>query len=413
MSLSWSLEARAALWLIVSCAWLPGCSSGEVAGDAGSAGTGSPTAGSAGRTGAGAGSPAAGSPAALGCQPGAGTANLSVQSLRVRGEGSTPAKGDALSIQLTVANHGGGARKVKLTPLLDSQRFSDYRDVELGSTELTLCEGMTEVTIKGGPFFSGRPPDRKQYALGSGRYTISGVVIAVAGQDERIQRDLPDNELLVASNQRVLVPVVYDARYLEAIEDHTFTTPEAYLRAAFTRPNQIFTPSGSDPNGTGAYQDFEGGFDAMMKVQHLFHAFPGFPGEKTTDQGWCEDAAAYAQRVLGMTEPWGSAASETRPERHGFDYLIALTPDMGGGVACGWLDVQVSSLIDRDVDRQQVIAVHESGHIFGAPHCDDVGDGQGGSLQGYVMCSGEKHEHYPEDFVWHVTSTQQMKPHWN
>jgi hypothetical protein len=67
----------------------------------------------------------------------------------------------------------------------------------------------------------------------------------------------------------------------------------------------------------------------------------------------------------------------------------------------------------RDIDRQQVIAVHESGHIFGAPHCDDVGNGSGGALQGYVMCAGEKHARYPGQFVWHSTSTAVMKPHWD
>jgi hypothetical protein len=70
--------------------------------------------------------------------------------------------------------------------------------------------------------------------------------------------------------------------------------------------------------------------------------------------------------------------------------------------------VQVSGFINRDVDRQQVILVHESGHVFGSPHCGDVGNGSGGSLQGYVMCSGEKHERYPESFVWHSTSIEQM-----
>lgn len=149
----------------------------------------------------------------------------------------------------------------------------------------------------------------------------------------------------------------------------------------------------------------------MMGVRHVFRGFAGFPGETTTDQGWCEDAAAYGKTSLGMIADW--TGSGTLAGRHGFDYLIALTPHMGGGVACGWLDVQVSGLINDDVDRQQVIAVHESGHLFGAPHCDDVGDGSGGPLQGYVMCSGEKHDNYPANFVWHSTSIAVMSSHWD
>jgi hypothetical protein len=149
----------------------------------------------------------------------------------------------------------------------------------------------------------------------------------------------------------------------------------------------------------------------VLNVRHLFRAFPGFPGENTTTEGYCEDATAYGTKALGLSAPWSSQPQGTRPERHGFDYLMALSPDMGGGVACGWLDVQVSSLINKDIDRQQVIAVHETGHLFGAPHCDDVGNGSGGSLQGYVMCSGEKHAHYPEAFVWHSTSRAMMNSH--
>jgi hypothetical protein len=108
---------------------------------------------------------------------------------------------------------------------------------------------------------------------------------------------------------------------------------------------------------------------------------------------------------------WTSAG--TVPAQHGFDLALGLTPDMGGGVNCGWLDVSVGSFIDRDADRQEIVLVHETGHMFGAPHCDDVGDGEGGPLQGYVMCSGEKHANYPEQFVWHSTSRAAMMNHWD
>lgn len=57
--------------------------------------------------------------------------------------------------------------------------------------------------------------------------------------------------------------------------------------------------------------------------------------------------------------------------------------------------------------------MHETGHVFGAPHCDDVGDGSGGPLQGFVMCSGEKHARYPSQFVWHSTSRASMSAHWD
>jgi hypothetical protein len=330
-----------------------------------------------------------------------GTPKLDVTAVSVRG---TPKKGDAIELELQLSNSGGGAL-VTITPELDSQRLSDYEGVPLASSKALVCPGTTRVVVTGGPFLS---KGAKQYALGSGRYTVSAVQL-----DDTRDEQFEGAGFELAKSNALLVPVVFDQRYLDGIDDNTFETPEAFLEASFTRPNEIFTPNGNDPDGAGSYQSYAEGFDEMMKVKHHFKAFPGFPGEKTTSDGWCEDATAYGAKVLGLAAAWKGQPAQTRPERHGFDYLLALTPDLGGGVACGWLDVQVSGFINRDIDRQQVIAVHETGHIFGAPHCDDVGNGSGGSLQGYVMCSGEKHEHYPEQFVWHATSIEQMKSHWD
>jgi hypothetical protein len=82
-----------------------------------------------------------------------------------------------------------------------------------------------------------------------------------------------------------------------------------------------------------------------------------------------------------------------------------MSPQMVGGVACGWLGVQVSGQFsfDMSMNRTQILAVHESGHLFGAPHCDP--------LQGYVMCAGELHDHYRQNgmYVWHRVSRDAMK----
>jgi hypothetical protein len=127
--------------------------------------------------------------------------------------------------------------------------------------------------------------------------------------------------------------------------------------------------------------------------------------------GFCEQIGAYARRAFGLTREWDADESRqlhTDPDHHGYDMLVGLTPAMGGGAACGWLGVQVSSLFDFDlsVRRSQIVLVHESGHLFGAPHCDP--------LQGYVMCAGEKHPHYLDDgiFVWHAESRQAMRNLW-
>jgi hypothetical protein len=235
----------------------------------------------------------------------------------------------------------------------------------------------------------------------------------VDGQPAVTDTDYSGASFHVDTSNAVLVPVVYDPRYFEQIQGNTSSSPEEYLRAVVTYPSEVFTPTTSNPAGPGNYQAFAGGFDEMMGVRHVFHAFQGFAKPSGQGQGWCEAAAASARTALNMAADWNRQPAQTRPERHGFDYLIALTPDMGGGVTCGWLDVQVSSLINRDLARQQIVAVHETGHIFGAPHCDDLGDGMGGKLQGYVMCAGEKNPHYPAAFVWHSSSISQMRAHWD
>jgi hypothetical protein len=345
------------------------------------------------------------------CAPGGGAVMADVVSIAVTNTaGEAPKKGDALRLTLMIDNSGDGVGTATITPRVESHRFSDYVDVPLGSAEVTLCRGATEVTVEGGPFLDDAATN-KHFALGSGDYSISAVDVEVDAQGALTDHDYEGKDFAIATSNAVLVPVVYDVDYLPSIDDNDAATVEEFLVESFTRPNQIFTPSTDDPDGPGTYQSFEGGFDQMMNVRQIFHGYPGFPGESTTDEGWCEDAAAYAKTALGMAGDW--TGSGTLAQRHGFDYLIALTPDMGGGVTCGWLDVQVSSLINHDRDRQQIVAVHETGHIFGSPHCDDVGNGDGGSLQGYVMCSGEKHANYPEYFVWHSTSIAHMSPHWD
>jgi hypothetical protein len=324
--------------------------------------------------------------------------------------GEPPRKGDALRIAITIENSGEGVATAQVSALIDSARFNDYAAVPVGTEEITLCRGVNEVIVEGGPFLT-QESTGKHYALGAGEYTVSAITLELAGGASVSDDSFEGVDFSIAASNALLVPVVYDAGYLPAVTGHDAQTVEEFLMDAFTRPNQIFTPSGGDPDGDGDFVSFAGGFDEMIGVKHHFRAFADFPGETTTEQGWCEDAAAYGQTVLGMSEPW--TGSGTLPDRHGFDYLIALTPNMGGGVACGWLDVQVSGLINNDHDRQQIIAVHESGHIFGSPHCDDVGNGSGGPLQGYVMCSGEKHAGYPENFVWHSTSRDVMSSHWD
>jgi hypothetical protein len=323
--------------------------------------------------------------------------------------GAAPRKGDALTVKLHVNNAGTQAGKVRLTVLVDSARFSDFIGVPLGSVDVLVASGESDVTVSGGPFLSDATK-HKEYALGRGSYTLS-VRVERDGQEPILDERLDGAAFTLAASDALFGVVVYDQRYFDEIQGFT-GTPHEYLDRVYSRPNQVFTPSNAaDPDGAGTFQSFPRGFDQMMGVRQLFRIFPGFPGESVSDQGWCEDVGAYAAQVLGMETGWTSAGTD--PTHHGFDFALGLTPDMGGGVNCGWLDVSVGSFIDRDADRQEIVLVHETGHMFGAPHCDDVGNGEGGSLQGYVMCSGEMHANYPEQFVWHSSSRAAMRNHWN
>lgn len=323
-------------------------------------------------------------------------------------EGEGPRKGERLLVEVTLRNLGSGVGQLALTPRLKSHRFTDFDAVPLGSVSGTLCEGETVFRLEAGPFVDDEETG-KHYALGSGDYTVIGVDID--GQSERLASDVDFN---IATSGALLVPVVYAENYFENVSGLSTDGVEEYLLQSFTRPAQIFTPdSMQDPDGPGRFEEFPGGFDEMMGVQHHFRVFSGFPGEGTTSDGWCEDATYFAQETLGLAEPWVTNQQVTRPERHGFDYLLALHPGLGGGVACSWIDVQVSGRIGNDVHRQQIVTVHETAHIFGAPHCDDLGNGSGQNLQNYVMCSGEKHANYPEKFVFHSESRRKMSSRWN
>ena len=349
---------------------------------------------------------------AQGCVAGGATAldSLDVVSLAVTGPGGTaPRKGDDLTITLTLHNAGSEGAMVEASLLLDGLRFDDFRAVPWAHGEVMACPGDTQLTLSGAIFLTDTANNR-QFAIGTGDYHVPSVQLR-AGESLVTDSAFEGADFKVATSNALLVPVLYNQAYFDEIEGQ-WESPEAYLREAFTRRAEIFTPTSGDPDGPGNFVTYEGGFDEMMGVRHVFKAFLGFDGSFDSGENWCYGAMDQAAQTLGLRQRWTGGG--TRADQHGFDYVIALSSKMGGGVAWQPYDVQVSGFINRDVDRQEVIAVHESSHVFGAPHCDDVGNGEGGSLQGYVMCSGEKHEHYPSAFVWHSTSIAAMSAaRWN
>jgi hypothetical protein len=242
-----------------------------------------------------------------------------------------------------------------------------------------------------GPFLVG--DDGHHYALGRGDYTV-----AVEGVEAAFS---------VAASNAVFDVVLYDPAYFTAIG--WTGTPEEFVRTAHTRAAELFTPS-SPGSSNGTYESLPGGFDELMEIEQHFLLLDGLAASESAG-GFCEQVAAQARPALGLTRDWDideNQPSHTDVDHHGFDLLIGLTPEMGGGAACGWLGVQVSGLFgfDLSLERSQIIVVHETGHLFGAPHCDP--------LQGYVMCAGEKHDHYQHGgiFVWHQESRDAMTNQW-
>jgi hypothetical protein len=333
-------------------------------------------------------------------------AQLDVVSASVTGpNGATPLKGDELTVTLTVRNQGSQGTDAVLTVRIDSQRFDRFVDIPLGTSSSTLvCPGESTLTLRGGPFLSD-DADAHHFALGTGDYTIARVEVEHDGQAST-DSELAGRDFSLATSNALLVPLLYHQGYFDEIQGGPWESPEAYATEAFTRFSEVFTPTSGDPDGPGDYVAYEGGYDEMMGVRHLFRSFPGYDGTFDSGENWLYGAMDYASQVLGLPQRWGGGG--TRDDQHGFDYVVALTSKMGGGIAWYPFDIQVSGFINRDLDRQQVILVHESAHVFGSPHCDDVGNGSGGPLQGYVMCSGEKHDRYPGSFVYHRTSRDTM-----
>lgn len=311
-------------------------------------------------------------------------------------QNQAPQKGDDLKITLTVKNTTNNQGIVQLTPHLTSTRFTDYSDVTLPSVDVTLnALEQKQIVVNVGRFILDLNT-QKRFATGRGGYTINRIEVVDSAGDSVNDTTYNGKSFNIAASNAVLTAVVYDQRYLDKIN---YTQgADAYLKSVFTRPGELYTP------GNNNYQYFANGFDQMMNVRHMFDTTAGFVASPGSGLGFCEQGVADITEKLGLAKDWGGGRVYTDVDHHGFDYAIAMTPELSGGVACGWINIQISGLFNFDLsmERSQILAVHETGHLFGAPHCDPI--------QGYVMCSGEKNDHYKQNdiYVWHEVSRNAM-----
>lgn len=325
---------------------------------------------------------------------GGGSSSFDVTQVSVSNTNNgTPRKGDQLYFDIVVRNTGTSDDTRTITPIISSRRFRDYNRASVGSAEITVRAGAAlTVRFPVGPFFFDGAK-RKHYALGRGDYTIDAIKI-----NDQEDSDFRGKDFNIAGSNAILVPVMYQRDYLS--RQNYSGNIQQYLTSAFSRRAELF-----DNGRTTAYP---GGTDQMLNIRHLFYTIPVGGLSANGGVGICEKATEFAGRELGLGRNWSGPVG-TQLDNHGFDYLMGLTPDWSGGVACGWINVQVTGLFtfDLSLERSQILVVHETGHILGAPHCDP--------LQGYVMCAGEKNQKYRDNgiYVFNIVSKNRMSNRFN
>lgn len=310
--------------------------------------------------------------------------------------GQAAVKGETTVFKVNLKNAGSKSGKIKLTPFITAKGFDDYENIKLGSFEVSL--GATEsktAEFKIDPFFKEEGGNR-EYALNKANYTLK---FQVEGDLQQEWKDFNGKDFAVGGSNAVFTAVYWSQPYLDkaryggSIDD--------WLRESFTRKGQT-------SNGANLFASYNGGFDQMMGVKTMWKTFANWRPNQNEMGRILEQVSEEGQRRLGLKQPFQNhfdSKRMTHTANHGYDMEIGLTENGFGGVA--WLggNTQASGIFDGDpsIGRSQMVLIHETGHNYGSDHCDPI--------QGFVMCSGEKHDHYTNGdqwFVWHDVSIAQM-----
>ncbi len=317
----------------------------------------------------------------------------SVTAIAVKNDkGEAPQKGVPLKVTFSLKNAGSVEGEVKITPTLTSSRFTDFKDVPLAATTVKLAGGASQDVTIDVPVFLEDTAKKSRFALGRGSYQINAQL--EYGQEKKAL-DKP-SAFDIAKGKGVFALVIYDKRYFD-VGAAKGADAEKWVIETMTRKGSIYYPK------TNTKKVFQGGFDEMMGIKHIVKAVDGLDSSDAPGVDVFDRPEALATSWLNMSKKWehGSGPGDNK---HGYDYFIALDKDAFGGVTYGSAQVSGAGINgDFSKERMQILIVHESGHVFGAPHCDPV--------QGYVMCSGEKNDAYKADgeYVWYEDSYNSMK----
>ncbi len=318
--------------------------------------------------------------------------------------GAAPLKGDEIVFTLSLANQGAKAGTVHITPRLTSKRFADYSNVKLPTQDVALKGGeKKDITFKAGPFITD-PDTKKEYAVNRGQYTMAFDVEG-DGITKRTDDKVPGKDFEVMTSNVKLTVTLWNKAYLKKCNYQG--SIDQYLLETYSRKGEIFD---QDKN---SYKGFAKGFDEMMGVKTVFKTIEAYNPDSSVFNGGdiLESIETRAKEVLGLTERWHGYSDQglTDSRNHGFDFLQGLTDNGFGGLAWVGGNSLAAGVFDADpsLGRTQMVLIHENGHNYGAGHCDTL---DGVNYQGYVMCSGEKHDHYKKDgtFVWLKKSTDVM-----
>lgn len=299
-------------------------------------------------------------------------------------------KGLKFAIYFTLVNNGSVDGEVKFTPTLTSNVFAEFDNVSLGTQNVKIPAGKSVKIFFDVPVFLQDPATQENFAIGAGRYEVRSTF--EFGKEKRQGKTW---FFYVGDSNAVLTLVLYEKNYFQS-GDAVGANPEAWMKETFTRKSSLYDPA------TKQKKVYAGGFDEMMNIRHMFKMAEISLADLPPNTQRPDQVKLLATKWLGKSSFWNNAI--TRENRHGYDYAIGLFNAGFGGVQIGKVTAVSNGIPgDRSKGRMQILIAHESGHLFGAPHCNPE--------DGYVMCSGEHNAAYKTDkeFVWHKSSFDRMR----